>query len=76
MPLAALLVLCGSSLMLPSTAWWEDIVGEYGWDGTGGTIFWVDPQTQTVVVLMTQSSPANPDGLRQKFKGIVQRAVR
>ena len=27
MPLAALLVLCGSSLMLPSTAWWEDIVG-------------------------------------------------
>ncbi len=51
-------------------------VGEYGWDGTGGTIFWVDPASDTVVVLMTQSSPANPDGLRQKFKGIVQRAVR
>ena len=51
-------------------------VGEYGWDGTGGTIFWVDPQTQTVIVLMTQSSPANPDGIRQKFKAIVQRAVR
>ena len=51
-------------------------VGEYGWDGTGGTIFWVDPQTQTIVVLMTQSSPANPDGIRQKFKAIVQRAVR
>ena len=51
-------------------------VGEYGWDGTGGTIFWIDPRTQTVVVLMTQSSPANPDGIRQKFKAIVQRAVR
>ena len=51
-------------------------VGEYGWDGTGGTIFWVDPKTQTIVVLMTQSSPANPDGIRQKFKAIVQRAVR
>jgi CubicO group peptidase (beta-lactamase class C family) len=51
-------------------------VGEYGWDGTGGTIFWVDPVSDTVVVLMTQSSPANPDGLRQKFKAIVQRAVR
>ncbi len=51
-------------------------VGEYGWDGTGGTIFWVDPQTQTIAVLMTQSSPANPDGIRQKFKAIVQRAVR
>lgn len=51
-------------------------VGEYGWDGTGGTIFWADPQKQTVVVLMTQSSPANPDGIRQKFKAIVQRAIR
>ncbi len=51
-------------------------VGEYGWDGTGGTIFWVDPRTQTIVLLMTQSSPANPDGIRPKFKTIVQRAVR
>ena len=30
---------------------------------------------QTVIVLMTQSSPANPDSLRQRFKAIVQRAV-
>ncbi|MCJ7712722.1 MAG: beta-lactamase family protein, partial [Chloroflexi bacterium] len=50
--------------------------GEFGWDGTGGTIFWVDPTTETVVLLMTQSVPANPDGIRQKFKAIVQRAVR
>jgi CubicO group peptidase (beta-lactamase class C family) len=51
-------------------------VGEYGWDGTAGTIFWNDPAKQTVVVLMTQSAPANPDGLRQKFKAIVDRAIR
>ncbi|MEW6322650.1 MAG: serine hydrolase domain-containing protein [Acidobacteriota bacterium] len=49
--------------------------GEYGWDGTGGTIFWVDPSTSTIVVLMTQSSPPNPDGLRQQFKTLVQAAV-
>jgi CubicO group peptidase (beta-lactamase class C family) len=49
--------------------------GEYGWDGTAGTIFWVDPVKQTVIVLMTQSSPPNPDSLRQRFKVIVQRAV-
>ena len=49
--------------------------GEFGWDGTAGTIFWVDPVKQSVVVLMTQSSPANPDSLRQRFKAIVQRAV-
>lgn len=51
-------------------------VGEFGWDGTGGTIFWVDPKTETVVVLMTQSVPANPGGIRQKFKAIVQQAIR
>jgi len=50
--------------------------GEYGWDGTAGTIFWNDPVKRTVIVLMTQSAPANPDGLRQKFKAIADRAVR
>ncbi len=49
--------------------------GEYGWDGTAGTIFWVDPVKQSVIVLMTQSSPANPGNLRQRFKAIVQRAI-
>jgi len=49
--------------------------GEYGWDGTAGTIFWVDPVKQSVIVLMTQSAPANPDSLHQRFKAIVQRAV-
>jgi CubicO group peptidase (beta-lactamase class C family) len=50
-------------------------VGEYGWDGTTGTIFWVDPATETVTVLMTQSSPANPDQIRQRFKAIVDQAI-
>jgi CubicO group peptidase (beta-lactamase class C family) len=49
--------------------------GEYGWDGTAGTIFWVDPAREMVTLLMTQSVPANPDGIRQKFKAAVQRAV-
>jgi len=49
--------------------------GEYGWDGTAGTIFWVDPSKELVTVLMTQSSPANPDGIRQRFKTIVQQSL-
>jgi CubicO group peptidase (beta-lactamase class C family) len=49
--------------------------GEYGWDGTAGTIFWIDPRTETIVILMTQSSPPNPDSLRQKFKALVVQAV-
>ena len=51
-------------------------VGEYGWDGTAGTIFWIDPKDQTVIVLMTQSVPANPDSLRQRFKALVKAAIR
>ena len=52
------------------------VVGEYGWDGTAGTIFWNDPAAGTVIVLMTQSVPANPGGIRQRFKALVQRALR
>jgi CubicO group peptidase (beta-lactamase class C family) len=49
--------------------------GEYGWDGTAGTIFWVDPRRELITILMTQSSPANPDRLRQRFKALVDQAV-
>ncbi len=50
--------------------------GEYGWDGTAGTIFWNDPTARMVTVLMTQSAPANPAGIRQRFKTAVASAVR
>jgi CubicO group peptidase (beta-lactamase class C family) len=49
--------------------------GEYGWDGTAGTIFWVDPARQMITVLMTQIAPANPDSLRQRFKTLVQQSL-
>jgi CubicO group peptidase (beta-lactamase class C family) len=51
------------------------VYGEYGWDGTAGTIFWNNPGRQMVTILMTQSVPANPDGIRQKLKAIVQSSV-
>ena len=49
--------------------------GEYGWDGTAGTIFSVDPGKQTVIVLFTASQPSNPDQIRQRFKALVQQAI-
>jgi CubicO group peptidase (beta-lactamase class C family) len=49
--------------------------GEYGWDGTAGTIFWNDPARQTVVLLFTQSSPADPGNLRERFKAAIQAAI-
>jgi CubicO group peptidase (beta-lactamase class C family)/uncharacterized membrane protein len=51
------------------------LLDEYGWDGTAGTIFWVDPAREMITVLMTQSSPADPDNLRRRFKTLVQRAI-
>jgi CubicO group peptidase (beta-lactamase class C family) len=48
--------------------------GEYGWDGSAGTIFWIDPARETITILMTQSSPANPDQIRQRFKALVDKA--
>lgn len=50
-------------------------VGEYRWDGSAGTEFWVDPTTRTAVVTMWQSSPANPDGLRQRITDAVREGV-
>ena len=49
--------------------------GEYGWDGTAGTIFWNDPTTNTVILLLTQNSPPDPDNLRRRFKAAIQAAV-
>jgi CubicO group peptidase (beta-lactamase class C family) len=49
--------------------------GEYGWDGSAGTIFWIDPSLELATVLMWQSVPANPDSLRQRFKTIVHQAL-
>ena len=49
--------------------------GEYGWNGSAGTIFWLDPTSDTAIVLMAQSRPSNPDSLRQRFKTLIQQAV-
>jgi CubicO group peptidase (beta-lactamase class C family) len=51
------------------------VFGEYGWDGSVGTIFWIDPRREMITILMTQSLPPNPDGIRQKFKALVEQAV-
>jgi CubicO group peptidase (beta-lactamase class C family) len=50
-------------------------IGEYGWDGSAGTFFAIDPSRELVVTLMTQNLPANPDQLRQKFKAAVLQSI-
>ena len=59
----------------PGSRGYLSAIGEYGWDGSIGTFFAVDPSKELVVTLMTQSVPANPDGLRQKFKAAVLQSI-
>ena len=49
--------------------------GEYRWDGSAGTEFWVDPVSRTTLVTMWQSQPANPDQLRQRITASVREAI-
>lgn len=59
----------------PGSRGYLTAIGEYGWDGSIGTFFSVDPASDLIVVLLTQSVPANPDGLRQKFKAAVVQSI-
>lgn len=59
----------------PGSRGYLTAIGEYGWDGSAGTFFSVDPSKDLVVTLMTQNLPANPEQLRQKFKAAVLRSI-
>lgn len=59
----------------PGSRGYLTTIGEYGWDGSAGTFFAVDPSRELVITLMTQNLPANPDGLRQKFKAAIVDAI-
>lgn len=60
----------------PSAAGEGARAGEYRWDGSAGTEFWVDPGSGTIVVTMWQSAPANPGRLRQQIRSLVRQAIR
>jgi CubicO group peptidase (beta-lactamase class C family) len=62
-------------VITPSTRGYLTSVGEYGWDGSAGTFFAIDPARQLVVMLFSQNVPASPDGLRQRFKAAINQSV-
>ncbi|MSO63005.1 MAG: serine hydrolase [Acidobacteria bacterium] len=62
-------------VVTPTSRGYLTAAGEYGWDGSVGTFFSVDPARQLVVMLFSQNVPASPDGLRQRFKAAVDQAV-
>ena len=50
-------------------------VGEYGWAGNTGTIFWVDPKEQLIAIYMVQVSAEDRVYLRNQFRSLVSQAV-
>ena len=49
--------------------------GEFWWDGSAGTRFWIDPQQNMITVVMAQVSPAGGNGFRERFKQAVYGAI-
>lgn len=50
-------------------------VGEYGWAGNAGTLFWIDPKEQLIAVYMVQVSDPDRVALRNQFRTMVQAAI-
>ena len=50
-------------------------VGEYGWAGNAGTLFWIDPKEQLVAIYMVQVSDPDRIALRNQFRTMVQAAI-
>ena len=48
--------------------------GTYYWDGSQGTLFWIDPSEDLVAVLMVQLTP-NRLKLREKFAALVYSSI-
>lgn len=50
-------------------------VGEYGWSGAAGTLFWIDPSESLIAIYMVQVSEADRIELRNQFKSLVSQAI-
>lgn len=59
----------------PSTYGHTVSPGEFWWDGSTGTRFWIDPQENMVTVIMAAVNPASGNGFRENFKTLVYEAI-
>ena len=50
-------------------------VGEYGWAGNAGTVFWIDPKKDLTAIYMVQVSDPDRVALRNQFRTMVQAAI-
>jgi CubicO group peptidase (beta-lactamase class C family) len=50
-------------------------LGEYGWAGNAGTLFWIDPKEQLIAIYMVQVDDSVRVMLRNQFRTMVQSAI-
>ena len=50
-------------------------LGEYGWAGNAGTLFWIDPKEELFAIYMVQVSDPDRIALRNQFRSMVQSAI-
>jgi CubicO group peptidase (beta-lactamase class C family) len=66
----------GFSVMLdPAKAQMVGSRGEYAWGGLASTAFWVDPQEDMAVVLMTQLTPSSTYPIRRELRVLAYQAI-
>ena len=50
-------------------------MGEYGWAGNAGTLFWIDPKEDLIAIYMIQVSDGDRIMLRNQFRTMVQASI-
>jgi CubicO group peptidase (beta-lactamase class C family) len=50
-------------------------LGEYGWAGNAGTLFWIDPKEQLIAIYLVQVNDDVRIMLRNQFRTMVQSAI-
>ena len=50
-------------------------LGEYGWAGNAGTLFWIDPKEQLIAIYMVQVDDGVRIMLRNQFRTMIQSAI-
>ena len=59
------------TIVPPNTSW---PLGEYRWDGVGGTFFFVDPQDDMFAICMMQS-PSQRGRIQLELKALIYEAL-
>jgi CubicO group peptidase (beta-lactamase class C family) len=66
----------GFAVVLDPTAYGHAVnPGEFWWDGSAGTRFWIDPHENMITIVNAQVSPAGGNGFRERFKTLVYEAI-